>query len=456
METKPSILVVDDSRLVRQTVRTLLAGLDVALDEAPDGKAALDAALARDYDLVLTDIEMPVMDGLELCRCLKDHPKTRGVPVVMLSSFDSESDIERGFLAGAAEYVSKRDAEANLAKVVVEHLTHSDFRKKRSILVVDDSKVIRDFVVDGLAKAGYRVTAAENGRHAVEILGEGIPDLIVSDIDMPYMDGFELCRALRNDERTAGVPFVVMSSNSGRHYLQRMVREGAASYIVKPFNIDQLVILVGRILSDHVRLLLADRNRLELEHDLILRSITSLVSALEKRDPYTRNHSENVARYGAGIAATIGLERELIETIELGGRLHDIGKIGIRDDILLKQTALTDAEFEAIKSHPAKGAEILNPIPSLADVVAIVLYHHERYDGTGYPERLVGDSTPLAARIIAVADTYDALTSTRTYRAALRPSEALEILQKVRGTQLAPEPVDAFLAWIKTTGSAHG
>ncbi|MCX7024626.1 MAG: response regulator [Spirochaetes bacterium] len=453
MGARPVLLVVDDSKLIRQMIRGFLSRLDAEIDEAADGKAGVDAAFARDYDLILTDVEMPVMDGLQFCRALKEMPKTRGLPVIMVSSFDSDDDIERGFLAGAAAYVSKKQAEATLEGVVRQHLTRFDFSRKRLILVVDDSRVIRNFVEEGMAKAGYRVAVVEDGLQALQQLEMETPDLVISDIDMPRMDGFELCRAIRTDMKTAEIPFVVMSSNSSRGFLQRMVQTGAASYIIKPFNIDQLVILVDRLLSDHVQILLADRYRLELEHNLILGSITSLVSALEKRDPYTKDHSENVAKYATGIAGTMGLDKTLIDTINLGGRLHDIGKIGIRDDILLKKTALTNEEFEIIKSHPTKGAEILSPIPSLAEIVSIVLYHHERWDGTGYPERLTGELIPLAARIVAVADTYDALTSTRTYRSALKPMEAFDIIARVKGTQLAPEPVEAFLAWVETAGS---
>jgi HD-GYP domain-containing protein (c-di-GMP phosphodiesterase class II) len=242
-----------------------------------------------------------------------------------------------------------------------------------------------------------------------------------------------------------------MSTISDRGHMKRILRRGAASYIVKPFNIDQMVILVERLLSDQFQILLKERERLESERTLMLASIASLVSALEARDPYTRGHSEAVADITAGIAAMMGVSYEEIELAAIGGRLHDIGKIGIRDDVLFKPSTLTPREFELIKQHPIIGANILKPIPSLADVVSIVLYHHERPDGKGYPYGL--SSVPFWASIVAVADVYAALRSDRPYQSPLPEEKVLKIIQDVRGTQLTEESVELFMAWHNAKGS---
>jgi putative two-component system response regulator len=214
---------------------------------------------------------------------------------------------------------------------------------------------------------------------------------------------------------------------------------------VKPFNVEQLVITIEKLLSDQILLLSKEKERLEIEQRLILASITSLCNALEARDSYTRGHSEAVSDIATKIAFQMGIGEGEIELIRLGGKLHDLGKIGVIDSVLLKPGKLTDEEFAIIKKHPVIGAEILRPVPSLAPIIPIVLYHHERFDGKGYPEGLQGSSIPLWARITAVGDTYHALTSDRPYRAGMPKDKALAIIQQVSGSQLCPDCVDVFI-----------
>jgi len=388
------------------------------------------------------------MNGIEVCRQLKTNSATRGIPVVIVSSFDSEDDINRGFEAGAAAYVSKDQAKHLLYDTVEQVLSKSDFKRKQRILIVDDSTAIRLLVETGLSQAGFQVITAENGKSALEVLGNDKPDLILSDIDMPVMNGFEFCEAVHADEALSFIPFVVMSANSDRGYMQRMLQHGAAAYLCKPFNIDQLVITIEKILSDQFLLLLKEKERLDTEKDLMIASISSLVMALEARDAYTKGHSEAVGDIISGMLGLTGASRLEIETVFIGGRLHDIGKIGVRDDVLLKPGKLTDDEFSIIKQHPVIGAGIIQSIPSLSDILPIVKFHHERMDGNGYPNGLKGDEIPFWARITAVADTYHALTSARPYREPVGHDKALQVIEDVRGTQLCSECVDLFFKWI--------
>lgn len=449
MEKHLQILIIDDSTSTRRGLRELLEPLQAEIVEAKNGRQGL--ALSQDgrFDLILTDIDMPEMDGIEFCQYITNNPKTRGTPVIMVSAFDSNSDIDIGFHAGAWAYVSKREARSELLETIQEVLLKSTFHRERLIMVVDDSLLVCRMVRDGLERAGFQVITARNGKIALDLVQKQPPDLILSDLDMPVMNGFEFCQAIHADSHYAGIPFVVMSTISDRGHMKRIIQEGAASYIVKPFNIDQLVILVERLLSDQFLLLLKDRERLETERTLMLGSIASLISALEARDPYTRGHSETVARIVSGIATMMGLSKQQTETITIGGRLHDIGKIGIRDDILFKPGPLTPREFEIIKQHPAIGANILKPISSLNEIVSIVLYHHERPDGKGYPYGLSASQIPLWASMISVADTYAALRSKRPYQSPIPREQAIQIIQEVRGTQLCPECVDLFLKWIE-------
>jgi putative two-component system response regulator len=443
------ILIVDDSAVFRKSIKKIIESIDAEIVLANDGQEGLHLAQSVPFDLVISDIEMPILNGIDLCHKLKNDPTTQAIPVIIVSSFDSNSDVDRGFQAGASAYISKRELKLNLLETVENVLSKSKFKRKRLIMVVDDSTVIRQVVENGLARAGFKVISAENGRLALNLLETMRPDLIISDIEMPEMDGFEFCEAVHADPTISMGPFVVMSSRTDRSYMNRMVQMGAAAYICKPFNIDELVILIEKILSDQFLLLLKEKERLESEQHLIVGSIASLIAALEARDKYTKGHSEAVGRIVSGMVEMTGASRKEVETATIGGRLHDIGKIGIRDEILLKPGRLSAEEFSLIQQHPIIGANILRSIPSFSDLLPIVLSHHERMDGKGYPHGLKGDRIHLWSRMTAVADTYDALTSDRPYRRGMSYEKAMQIIEDVRGTQLCPDCVDLFFRWIE-------
>jgi putative two-component system response regulator len=203
-------------------------------------------------------------------------------------------------------------------------------------------------------------------------------------------------------------------------------------------------------LSDLFLSLFRDKEQLAAEHQLLISSISSLVTALEARDTYTRGHSENVSMIVEGIARMMHIPADTMETVVVGARLHDIGKIGIRDALLFNTDPLTPEEYAIIKEHPRIGAMILKPIASLAEAIEIVYSHHERWDGKGYPRGLQGDAIPFWARIAAVADTFDALTSTRSYQKGRSIPEAVELIRTLSGKQLAPNAVDLFMQWMAT------
>jgi len=445
----PHILLVEDSAMIRKYFQKVLAPLHMNISEAADGLIALHMIKDNHFDLIITDIDMPNLDGIELCQQLKKKPETRSIPIIMVSSLDSDDDIDRGFQAGASVYLSKTDVQERLCLAVEDVLSKTDQRKKQHILVVDDSQIIRTIVENGLSQAGFQVITAEHGRDALNKIQGKKPDLILSDIAMPIMDGFALCREIQEHDTFRLSPFVVMSTNSERGHMKRMLEIGAAAYIVKPFNIDQLVFLIEKILSDHFMLLLKEKERLDFERSAMLSSITSLNTALEARDAYTRGHSEAVARIITGMIQLTGESDQDIESVIIGGQLHDIGKIGVRDSVLLKPGKLTDNEYHQIKKHPSIGRGILESIPSLSNVIDIVYHHHERFDGNGYPENLKGSQIPLWARITAVADTYHALTSDRPYRQGMPRQKAFQILSDIKGTQLCPDCVELFFKWIK-------
>jgi response regulator RpfG family c-di-GMP phosphodiesterase len=342
-------------------------------------------------------------------------------------------------------------AGKKLHKRAVEHST-----TEVKILVVDDSISMRLALQEELAKEGYRVFTAENGRNALEIINITLPDLILSDVIMPEMNGIELCEVLRRNPLYSHIPFVVMSTENDTNNMRQMMEYGAAAFIIKPFNIEQLIITLNNILSYEFMLLLKEKERLNGEQQLLLAGITSLVTALEARDQYTRGHSERVSLILAGLVEHSGGSDADIKRAQMAGRLHDIGKIGIRDNVLLKPGRLSFDEFEHIQQHPSIGASIIKTIPSISDILPVVYSHHERMDGHGYPQGLLGHSIPLWARMTAVADTYDSLTSDRPYRKGAPHEKALNVIKGVSGSQLCPDTVRLFFEWCSCGQSEHG
>jgi len=443
--TPPRILIVDDSATIRFGLSRVLDKMGAMVTQASDGRSGFEIAKSDDFDLIITDIEMPGMDGFSLCENLKKIQTKRSTPIIILSSRENEEDIERGFRVGAAGYVPKSCAKNELRERIEEILDRNALLKGRLVLVVDDSRFDRKLTSNALREAGFRVITAEDGDRARELLRDVTPDLILSDLNMPNLDGFKLCKVVHSSEKMRNIPFVIMSADGDRATMRRLLQYGASAFLVKPFNVDQLVITAERLVSEHFRTLLREKDRLESERKLMIASITSLVLALEARDQYTHGHSDSVAAMAVTMTRAMGFDEEQVEKARITGKLHDVGKIGIRDDILLKPGALTAEEYDIIKLHPSIGADILSPIPYLADIIPAIAGHHERMDGKGYPRGLKGSQIPLMARVIAVADTYDALTSNRSYRKGFPHGKALEIITEARGAQLCPDCVSIFM-----------
>lgn len=450
---QPHILVVDDSKFLRKAMQRELERLGAKVALAEDGEQGFVYACqhAHSLDLVISDVDMPHMDGFTLCRKLKESADTSSLPIVICSSRDSEQAIEMGFKAGADGYIPKTNGRTDFLQQVQHILERTNIVKNKRVLVVDDALFIRNSLKDELRAEGFEVYTASNGQEALEFLhGKDAPriHIIVSDIEMPVMNGLDFLIAIKHSALLKNIPFLVMTSNSEERVIHRIFQAGAASYLAKPFNSTHLIHTIKKLLSDQFLQLLREKERLEGERNLLLGSITSLIQALEARDHYTRGHSTEVARIVSKMANELGLDADTREKLNIAASLHDLGKIGIPDHILLKPGKLTDEEFSIIKQHPTIGADILRPIPSMSDLIPAVLSHHEHMDGTGYPQGLKGQEIPLFGRIIAVADVYHALTSDRPYRKGMPHEKAIAIILEEKGSHLCPECVDAFLkAW---------
>ncbi|MCK7471905.1 MAG: response regulator [Desulfomicrobium escambiense] len=261
------ILIADSSAVVRSFLSRELGKSGALISLADDGEQAFDYASSEDIDLVIADVDLPKIGGIELCRKIKTNQKTQQIPVIILDSLNTEDGIQKGYHAGATACIPKSQAKESLIDAIGNVLLKATFQRGRLILVVDDSLTVRSLVSKSLKDVGFTIIQAENGKVALDLLRHNKPDLILSDIDMPEMNGEAFCQAVHADPVLATIPFVVMSANNQRPIMRRMLQLGADSYLVKPFNVEQLVITIEKLLSDQLLLLSegkgASRNRAE-------------------------------------------------------------------------------------------------------------------------------------------------------------------------------------------------
>jgi putative two-component system response regulator len=310
--------------------------------------------------------------------------------------------------------------------------------RKQSILIVDDNPTVVELLRSHLKPYGYELDLAYDGEEALEKVRQRPPDLILLDLMMPRISGFEICKRIKHDKQTQFIPIIVITALSEQEDKLKAIELGADDFLVKPINRLELTTRIKSLL------------RMKLLHDDLDTSesiLFSLAAALESKDFYTRGHSDRVSSLAAKIATGMGLRDREIESIKRGGLLHDIGKIGVKESILLKPGRLTDEEMSHIRTHTTRGFDICAPLKSLEPCLAIIRSHHERMDGQGYPDGLAGEDIPIAARITAVADCYDAMTTDRPYRGGMTMQEARAIFEnEIDRGQWDPDCVRAFLS----------
>jgi putative two-component system response regulator len=323
-------------------------------------------------------------------------------------------------------------------------------------LVVDDEPRLRQVLVRLMESDGFTCLQAANGADALDVLRRMPVTLVLTDLRMPQMDGVELLRQVR--ARYPDTAVVMITAVAEVETAVSCLAIGAMDYLTKPFHLDEVRARVSQALEKR-RLILENRdNREKLEQrvaaqarrleQMFLASIQSLADALEVKDRYTRGHSVRVSHYAAAIGRALQLGGDVVRQIELGGHVHDIGKIGVREAVLNKPGPLTPEEYEHIMTHPTVGWRILSPLlPDAPLILNIVRSHHERFDGRGIPDGLAGTAIPLEARIAAVADSFDAMTSGRPYRRGHRMTldDAVAELRRCAGTQFDPGIVHSFV-----------
>ena len=345
--------------------------------------------------------------------------------------------------------------------------------EEKDILIVDDEPIIRDILVRKLTSSGYRPVAVENAFEALDKMREKTFPVILSDIMMPGIDGIELLKKVRSGYPDTAVVMITAVSNANAAI--EALKEGASDYLIKPFNLEEIVMSIANALEKR-RLILENRGYQEHLEELVRvqtaeirgllaieqqktfqlnkaldeiqvtynTTLEALSTALDYRDNVTEGHSQRVVKYSIEIGKALGLKDYDLEVLARGTLLHDIGKIGVPDSILRKPAILTSEEWGEMRKHVEYGYRMLQSIPFLKDASSIVLHHQERYDGAGYPQGLKRDEIVIGARIFAIVDTYDSMTTDRPYRKALTDKDAREEILRGRNSQFDPVVVDTF------------
>jgi len=305
-----------------------------------------------------------------------------------------------------------------------------------SVLVVDDLETNLKLLTEILTLQSYHVLTARDGEEAIEVVHRHHPDLVLSDVRMPRCDGFDLCRAMKSEPSTRLTPVVLMTATADSADRIRAIEAGANDFVTKPIDQPELKARVRSLMQ--IKRFTDDLDSAE----DVLRSLALMIEA---RDAYTDGHCQRLAHYATEVGVKLALDEEAVAALSRGGYFHDIGKIALPDSILLKPGVLTPEEFDRVKQHPVVGDQLCGNLRALARVRTIVRHHHERLDGSGYPDGLVGDAIPLLAQIIGIVDVYDALTTDRSYHRAIPAEAALaELRRSVERGQFSADLVDVF------------
>jgi putative two-component system response regulator len=325
----------------------------------------------------------------------------------------------------------------------------SPISRRTRILVADDTDSVRTLFRKLLTADGHDVISVDNGLAALDAVNKHRPDVILLDVGMPGLDGIEVCRRLKSDPATRLTPVVLVTGLSDLSDRIKGIEAGADDFLSKPVHPHELR---ARVVS------LSRMKQLTDALDSAEAAFMALALTIEARDPMTKGHCERLAHHAVLLGRALGLGSDDLHALHRGGYLHDVGKVGVPDSVLLKPGPLTPAEFQLMKKHTEIGDMLCAPLQSLRTVRPIILCHHERLNGSGYPAGLKGDDVPLLAQIVGIVDVFDALTSRRPYRGAVpQETAARHLLREVEDGKFAKQHVEAFLDALKAkeTASVH-
>jgi len=468
----PRLLVVEDDTTVREFCVRLLRMNRYQVSAAENGRVALERLKENRYDLVLTDLQMPEMSGIALLRQLRQlYPDTDSIVLTAHATVETARDALK---LGAFDYLTKPVSVDDLERTVQRAVEWRRVRLEKQRLseivalyqisqtftgTLDTATAVREIV--GLlwrrfSPHALSLSLLHPEDNQLELLAQqGTPIDLPAGTRMSLGGGCDEHAILRSHQALVGDEEVVSPAHLACLVLRTNDRPVGILRLSRGpdqpgFDADDMTLLA--VCASQIAASLDNGRLYQQLKDQNLQTISALAEAIDARDPYTHGHSEQVMRYSVRLAEMLGFETQRIETIRYGALLHDIGKIGIRDHILLKPGALTEEEFAVMQTHPTIGADILRHIKALRDVIPIIECHHERMDGSGYPKGLGGLHIPEEARIIAISDAYDAMTSHRAYRKGMQPEAAFEVLMKGRGTHWDGVFVEVFVKMIASEG----
>ncbi|MCR4657252.1 MAG: response regulator [Lachnospiraceae bacterium] len=463
------ILVVDDTEINLTVINSLLKRTQIQIDTAMSGRDALTLAKVNPYDVIFIDHMMPDMDGIETLKRLREMEGEKKTPAVALTANAVSGSRRRYIDAGFTDYLAKpidgRKLERLLKRLLPEEKLETAVRVdeipaeagpsnappgKSKILVVDDDEPVIA-LVKNIMEPLYEIKGCLLGGEALRTAKEFSPDLIMLDIHLSDGNGFAVMEVFKNDEMTMGIPVLLITGDDDIETEENGFKSGASDYIRKPFAPEVLKQRAKRIieLSRYQRSIEKEVERQTARSRRLSKEMMfTLSKTVDTKDHYTNGHSRRVAAYSAEIARRLGKTGdEQVELYEIG-LLHDIGKIGVHEDIIHKDSKLTDDEFFEIKEHTVNGYEILREIADMPRLCEGARWHHERFGGGGYPDGLNGEEIPESARIVCVADCYDAMTSTRTYSKPKTQSEVRAEIERCKGSIFDPVIADVMLSMI--------
>jgi putative nucleotidyltransferase with HDIG domain/PAS domain S-box-containing protein len=456
------ILVVDDTPANLKLLMELLIAEGYKVRPATDGEQALESVAMRMPELILLDIKMPGIDGYEVCQRLKQNKDTRDIPVIFISALDALDDRVKGFELGGVDYITKPFQREEVLIRARTHLQLYRMQVNLEALVQTRTSELQK-ANEELHKSQTSLEDAQRIGH----LGNWEWDIVSNELHWSE----ELYRIFGLDSENFGETydaFLALVHPDDRESVQRAVNESQEPpeglynlehRILRADGTERVIQTRGEVdfdqagrpfhmigtaldITERRQAEAAEHRLMEQRRDTLLQTIQAIALTVEKRDPYTSGHQERVADLAATIATELGLDETRVEGVRLGGLIHDIGKISIPAEILNRPGALADAEFTIVKTHAQAGYEIVKGIDFPWPVSEMILQHHERLDGSGYPDGLKSGEIILEARIMTVADTVEAMVSHRPYRPALSVDEAMDEITKQRGRLYDPDVVD--------------
>lgn len=461
-----SVLVIDENVIARKILEEELSSAGLRVFLAENAKQGVDLAFNKLPDMITVDLALDGVGGLDVIGKLRSYDQTKRIPFIVITGLENQTGMEQALKSGALAVFRKPFPCGKLGLFVNKHLTvAAKGIKPRRILLVEDSETIRAITKYLLEKKGHEVLEAADGVEGWNELTSATTeiDMIITDINMPNMNGRQLVERIRADKRFQFTPIIISTTISEKENIKLLLNMGADDYIVKPFSSEEFI---ARIQSHlRVKALYEELHKVNqklarfnetLERrvnertaelkEANLDAIYSLALAAEAKDDGTGNHVHRIQRYCHALALELGLSDTEAEEIGYSSIMHDVGKISIPDEILKKPGKLTRREYDMMKTHTVSGEKILpsKPFFSLARVIA--RSHHEKWDGTGYPDKLKGDKIPLAARIVAVADVFDALSSKRTYKEEWPVGKAMDEMKRCSGAHFDPAIIDAWIS----------